>query len=344
MKIAIRLFFLLIPAVFAACNMLPIAHITGSIAGVQSGMVLINDQNGRIIDKGKIRDNLFEIKNIFIKHAGFYTLIVAADQRPKKWFSIYLEPATYKINFNLNNDYPAVITQSKMQNELNAYYKIKENINKRKGQLNVNLDADALDAFGKQYPANKIAAHLMINMLFRNEPLQYFKVFNKFNAFNKATPEGEDIREQLTQLVKLMPGDVAPNIIGVTPRGEKADVKRFDTKLTLVEFWRIGNSTCKLNHKAMQLKSFNPGSRSFSIVSVCFDTNREEWLSAAKDDKIKGIQVCDLKGDESPNIKNWAIITVPTYYLLDAQGRIVERDIEFSRIQTEVKAYLAANP
>jgi len=55
MKIAIRLFFLLIPAVFAACNMLPIAHITGSIAGVQSGMVLINDQNGRIIDKGKIR-------------------------------------------------------------------------------------------------------------------------------------------------------------------------------------------------------------------------------------------------------------------------------------------------
>jgi len=344
MKITIRLFFLLILLVFVACDILPIADITGSIAEVESGVVLINDKNGRIVGKGRVTNDLFEIKNIFIKHAGFYTLLVAADQRPKKWFSIYLEPANYKMNFNLDRDYPSIITKSKTQNELNAYYKIREDLKNDKKQLNDNLDADALDSFVTRYPANRIAAYLMISMPFRNKPLQYFKVFNKFNAFNKATPEGEELRDQLTQLAKLMPGDAAPDIIGLTPQGEKVDIKRFNTKLTLVEFWRIGNSTCKLNHKAMQLNSFSQTSQDFSILSVCFDTNRDRWLSAVNDDKIKGIQVSDLKGDESPNLINWAIITVPTYYLLDAQGRIVDRDIEFSSIKTKVDAYRATHP
>ncbi len=75
----------------------------------------------------------------------------------------------------------------------------------------------------------------------------------------------------------------------------------------------------------------------------------QRWITSnllflPHDDKINWIQVSDLKGNDSPNTKNWAITTIPAYYLLDKKGRIIEREIPFASIKDKVDAYLAAHP
>lgn len=76
----------------------------------------------------------------------------------------------------------------------------------------------------------------------------------------------------------------------------------------------------------MVLNPPNSTGGNLSIVSVSLDVKRDWWLTSAKDDKITWTQVSDLKGEDSPNVENWAVTDLPLYYLLDGNGRIISRD------------------
>ena len=377
MKASIRFFYLLSIFLLVGCHLRPKVSISGTTTGVESGVVSIVDENGQTVNAGRINNNRFDIERLFIKHAGYYTLVLAPDRQMSADHPIYLETGTYTINFANIRSYPTIASSSKTQIEISAYYAIKDSLARSKTEsmaaLKANLNKkmngsnpeepnaalnklanatgfssdghpDALDAFIQQYPDSKIAAHLMTSMPFENDPEKYNRVYNKFNAYSKQTSEGKEIGDKLAQLIKLKEGAIVPEIAGVTPQGDKVDLKKLNTKLILVEFWRAGSAISRLNHQEMLANPFDATGGNLSIVSVSFDTKRDWWLTSVKDDKIKWTQVSDLKGDDSPNAKNWAIEIIPTYYLLDRQGRIIEREIPFSSIKGKVDAYVATHP
>jgi hypothetical protein len=76
------------------------------------------------------------------------------------------------------------------------------------------------------------------------------------------------------------------------------------------------------------------------IVSVSLDTRQDWWTDAVKQDNLTWPQVCDLKGDDSPNATNWSISTIPTYYLLDGNWKIVVPNIPINRLNFEVNDYI----
>ena len=50
-------------------------------------------------------------------------------------------------------------------------------------------------------------------------------------------------------------------------------------------------------------------------------------------------QFSDLKGNDSENVTNWQITTIPVYYLLDANWHVVDRDIMPSEIVVTANQY-----
>lgn len=181
----------------------------------------------------------------------------------------------------------------------------------------------------------------MEKLPYDENPVAYNAIYQKFSPAAKDSEEGKVIGEKLKSLLRLLPGAEAPEISGLTPDGKKFNKTALDKKIYIIDFWRAGNEVSRLNHQDM-LSSLLPqlDKRKVGIISISLDRKRDWWTTAIKDDHLTWAQYSDLKGDDSQNAKDWYITTIPSYYLVDENWHVVQRDISFSRIAFEVNDYL----
>lgn len=326
---------------------------TGTAPGIENGVVIIKDPAGKEVYGTNIQAEKFKIISQPLEHTGYYTLdITDGNKKAANPFEIYLEPGKYEIEVKHASvdKYPLVSSSSKIQTELSAYYKLSDSLSYEKhhkadsliaklnekesyflppdvysklvssvkeAQKEATLStATILATFVKKYPANEVAAHLMSGLNYEDDAPAYYKIYQTLSPEAKKSPEGQQVGETLNHLVKLVPGALAPALSGDTPDGKAFDLKSIHKKVILISFWRSGDRNSRDNNSNLvnNLKNQVPYSN-VGIVSFSFDTQRDHWTTALKEDKMTWPQISDLKGDDSPNAANWGIKIMPTYYL-----------------------------
>lgn len=295
-------------------------------------------------------------------------------------FDVYLEPGKYDIELNSEDPalYPTIKSPSATQQELSAYYTIAANLKsdrlKQYRQANVqmnrkesaslpkdefnkllknendtrdklgNTEKDALSQFVKQYPKNVTGAHIMAGMPYESDPVFYYSIFQQLPAEAQKSYDGQVIGDKLSALVKLVPGHEAPAISGTDAEGkpfDKATLK--GKKIYLIELWKSANQQSREQHSAgsvANMMNLVSDKSQFGIISISLDHKRDWWLSAIADDHMTWPQYSDLKGNESVNVTNWGITHLPTYYLVDNNWHIVDKDVLWSEIPVAVNQYL----
>jgi hypothetical protein len=367
----------LIALIFAGCTGNNI-EINGIADGVNEATITLKDVSGQTLSGVNLKDGKFQIPKTHLDNPGYGTLIFSRPGEDDISFELYLEPGEYttKLDKTKLDAYPQITSNSAIQNQLSDYKHLSEHIiwdatqkvktleeqyhqdiaapkmwNGKTTSLINGLDSarkalpdaswQALLAYINKYPQNQISAHIMQSMSMDNNPAAYYTVYKKFSAEQKSTDEGKEIGDRLKVLIRLQPGTMAPAIAGTLPDGKPFDLKAMNKKIILVEFWKAGNYQSRLNHQTMLL---NPPpymhNKDVGMVSVSFDKKRDWWLGSMRDDKLTWTQVSDLKGSNSPNFTNWDIQNLPTYWLLDGTGHIIERDLQLSEINIVAALYL----
>jgi hypothetical protein len=363
---------------FAGCTGSSI-EITGIASGLTEGTVTLKDGEGEILSGVNIINGKFHIDKTWLKYSYYGTIMVSQAGKDGKDFELYLEPSQYTIILDKNslNYYPKITSNSNIQNQLSTYHQLYESMRdaaqqrqdaldeKYKiavkssknwdnnttiiaNQLQIaqvktsNINPVVLAVYVDKYPENEIAAHIMHGLDFEGDPAGYYAIYKTFSPSQKNTDEGKEIGERLSAIIKLKPGALAPEIAGTMPDGKPVDLKALNKKLILIEFWKAANYKSRINHQVMINKPppFMTN-KELGIVSISFDKKRDWWLGSMRDDKLTWTQVSDLKGIDSPNMNNWGIEDLPTYYLLDGTGHILERDVSFNQITSKVDYYLA---
>jgi hypothetical protein len=129
--------------------------------------------------------------------------------------------------------------------------------------------------------------------------------------------------------------------VGQTADGKPFDASTINKKLILVEFWRADNEDAGINHRNLLHDNFTPLiNKDFTVVSVSLDTVKDVWKAALAKDGMTWTQVCDLKGESSPNFTNWQIAKIPSYYLVDNNWKILYRDISYGDVALTVDSLL----
>jgi len=224
-----------------------------------------------------------------------------------------------------------------------AYLALVEKLKKAQNKKIAGIStADKIAAFIKKYPQNQIAAHLINEQDYTTDPVAFYTVYQSLSPEQKNTEDGQQAGTALIHLVKLVPGAVAPAITGNLPDGTPFDIKTIHKKVIIIDFWRSGDQIGRENHTniSANLMSQINGKDKVGVVSFSFDTKRDHWLDAIKADKMDWPQVSDLKGDDSPNTIDWGIKTMPTYYVISGDGKIIEGDVTFSRLSFVINNYL----
>jgi peroxiredoxin len=149
------------------------------------------------------------------------------------------------------------------------------------------------------------------------------------------------IKTTASSIKNLSIGQTPPNIQLTTASGSKYDLYKTTTanKYTLVMFWSSWCEHCK--GEAPEVKSCYEQwkSKGFDIVGVSIDKSKQAWTVAISERGFTFPQVCGMNEYQSPVAKDYRVSKTPTFYLLDAQQKIVLKPKGIREVQT----FLAAN-
>ena len=108
----------------------------------------------------------------------------------------------------------------------------------------------------------------------------------------------------------------------------------------LVDFWASWCGPCMREMPNVVKLYKECKGKNFEIVGISLDQKRDAWLNAVEKNKMKWIQVSDLKSWETLPVKLCNISAVPYTVLVDPEGKVIALDLRGEELIKKVKEVL----
>ncbi|MBK5272148.1 MAG: TlpA family protein disulfide reductase [Bacteroidia bacterium] len=135
-------------------------------------------------------------------------------------------------------------------------------------------------------------------------------------------------------------GYYAPEIALPGVSGDTIRLSSLKGKVVLLDFWASWCAPCRISNKHMVKLYPKYKEKGFEILGISLDDNMKGWLKAVKKDKISWLQVIDRGGWEAQTAIKWKIESIPTSYLIDKEGRLIDMDLEPKDLEKKLKELL----
>lgn len=358
--------------VLASCNNSDSYTINGTVNGFEDGTkVYINEQGeqGFIkIDSTEIKGGTFVLKGAaaepdlkFIEFGNTQEYVLP----------FILENGKIQVSFDKQKPEEAKVTGSKNNDYLTAYnteaFKLQKESQNFQEQNNEKMmiaqqanDVATMEALMNELnvirekiktqnidyvKANKdayISLYLMEQLVFAQAiTSEEFKTY--FDALNpdlKTTKKGKELAEKLSKLDKVSVGKMAPDFSAPNVDGQMVSLKESLGKVTIIDFWAAWCGPCRRENPNVVALYDKYKDQGLAIIGVSLDKDAEAWKKAIADDKLTWTQVSNLKYWEDPIAKEYNVEGIPAMFILDAQGKIVAKDLRGEELDTKIAELL----
>ena len=184
----------------------------------------------------------------------------------------------------------------------------------------------------KEAPASPQLAYFLARNAYRYD-------FPTLSALRKSLDKSLDnnpyIKEldlALEQLSKIQPGAEAPEIDLVDAQGKKVSLKDFRGKKLLVDFWASWCPDCRKASPELVALYKEQKDKGLEILSISLDEDTSAWQAAIAKDQYTWPQALAKGVWQSDAALTYALRWIPTYMLLDKDGKILSRGIQLSSV------------
>lgn len=157
----------------------------------------------------------------------------------------------------------------------------------------------------------------------RQNVLQAEPIFNAIAEKWRMTGLGKQYARRIQAAHAITVGDEAPVIKLNDTQGKPVSLADLKGKIVLIDFWASWCEPCRAEGPNLKAQYKLYKDKGFEILSVSLDTDEKRWLKAINDDGLSWLQVSDLKGYRSETVQSYGIGGIPSFFLIDRDGKII---------------------
>ena len=166
----------------------------------------------------------------------------------------------------------------------------------------------------------------------------------KFSPEMQQTKELTELKTSAEQKLKTDVGQPYIDIVQNNAEGQPVSLKSVidnpANKYTLVDFWASWCGPCmeEVPHLKQAYDKFH--GQGLEIYGVSLDNDNDKWLGAIREHGMGWVQVSDLNGFDNLAAKDYAVQSIPSNFLIDAQGVIVAKNLRGEDLYKKVEELL----
>jgi len=357
-----KIIYLFVLATFIlSCQSEPRFTIKGKIADSDSITFMLQKREaGKIItiDSAISKDGSFKMKGS-IDYPDLVQLVAA--NTPYRT-SFYLENSQITITGKLDSLFNAVITGSKTQDEYSSLIKSNKPLSERYSGLiqeyqtarqtndtasisriekaadQVAKEMSALQKeFIKNNPSSFVTPAILRSLSYEMEASEIESAINAMDTSVSRIPMVQELKAKVESMKKVAIGQQAPDFTLNDVNGNPVSLSsKLGPKLLLLDFWAAWCGPCRQENPNV-VKVYNEfRSKGFDVFGVSLDQSKDDWMKAISDDKLTWTHVSDLKYWNSDAAKMYAVSSIPANFLLDANGKIIGRNLRGNDLRNKV--------
>ncbi|MGO4290669.1 TlpA family protein disulfide reductase [Chitinophaga sp. RAB17] len=138
----------------------------------------------------------------------------------------------------------------------------------------------------------------------------------------------ETIITNKAQAMRLKSGQPMPSVKYPDANGQLAGLEKYKGKYLLVDFWASWCGPCRQAIPKVKELYAAYKDKGFEVVSISIDTDKNAWKKAMKEEEMPWEQM--LSDNKDKTMEQFQFSGIPTMYLVDSEGKIMERFTGYS--------------
>ena len=148
--------------------------------------------------------------------------------------------------------------------------------------------------------------------------------WEEFQEINPYPEYTEVVQAALYKALKLQPGQPAPEFTLYDLDGQPVSLSQFKGQVVLLDFWASWCAPCITDLPDLRRIKKKAADKPLIFLNLSLDTDEAAWREAVDKHEIEGVHV-RADGWSADVAKSYQVNSLPSYYLVDSQGLIVER-------------------
>ena len=188
---------------------------------------------------------------------------------------------------------------------------------------------------------NALYSAMLISEMLQKRELsaeQAITAVNNLSPKISKTPQVAKIKISIMAVAQSSIGGDAPRFTAPTPEGNMLSLDESLGKYTIVDFWASWCRPCRMENPNVVAVYNKYHDKGLNIISVSLDRpgQKERWIKAIADDKMDWYHVSNLQFWQDPIAKQYNVRSIPATYLLDENGKIIDKNLRGSALGNRI--------
>lgn len=198
-----------------------------------------------------------------------------------------------------------------------------------------------LEQFVEKHPTAADAAEAMLQMGIADEfSGREEQALGRYEAIVKGFPDSASARKARGAARRLQLEGKPLELSGTAVDGKSVAVERLQGTPVLVHYWATWCEPCKVDLAKIRELYAKYGPQKFRVVGISLDSDKDQLAAYLAGKPMPWPQLHESGGLDGRLAEELGVLTLPTMFLLDADGKVVDRNLVITDLERKLEAMI----